>query len=42
MAVGPVHAFGPVRPHLVELFRHAVSDSTDPSTGTPIGEEARQ
>ena len=42
MAVGPVHAFGPVRPHLVELFRHAVSDSTDPSTGTPISEEARQ
>jgi len=42
MAVGPVHAFGPVRPHLVELFRHAVSDSTDPATGTPIGEEARQ
>jgi ABC-2 type transport system ATP-binding protein len=42
LAVGPVHAFGPVRPHLVELFRHAVSDSTDPSTGTPIGEEAGQ
>jgi len=42
MAVGPVRAFGPVRPHLVELFRHAVSDSTDPSTGTLISEEARQ
>lgn len=42
LAVGPVHAFGPVRPHLVELFRHAVSDPTDPPTGSPAGEEARQ
>jgi ABC-2 type transport system ATP-binding protein len=31
MAVGPVHAFGRVRPHLAELFRHAVSDTVDAS-----------
>jgi len=30
LAAGPVRAFGPVRPHLVELYRHAVSDTTDP------------
>ena len=42
LAVGPVHAFGPVRPHLVELFRHAVSDPTDPPTGSPAAEQARQ
>ena len=42
LAVGPVHAFARVRPHLVELFRHAVSDSTDPPTGGPAGEQARQ
>ena len=41
LAVGPVHAFGPVRPHLVELYRHAVSDSTDPPMGSPAGDEAR-
>ena len=42
LAVGPVHAFARVRPHLVELFRHAVSDATDPPTGGPAGEQARQ
>ncbi len=43
LTAGPVHAFGPVRPHLVELFRHAVSDeSTDPPMASPAGEEARR
>ena len=41
LSAGPVRAFGPVRPHLVELYRHAVSDSTDPSTGRLLGEGAR-
>jgi ABC-2 type transport system ATP-binding protein len=35
LAAGPVHAFGPVRPHLVELYRHAVSDPTDPTDPQP-------
>ncbi len=42
LAEGPVHAFGPVRPHLVELFRHAVSDPTGSPTSGTAGEEARQ
>ncbi len=41
LAAGPVRAFGPVRPHLVELYRHAVSDTTDPPTGSRVREEAR-
>ena len=41
LAVGPVHAFGRVRPHLAELFRHAVSNTTDASTDDRAGEEAR-
>ncbi len=41
LTVGPVHAFGPVRPHLVELYRHAVSDPTDPPTANRADEGAR-
>ena len=41
LAAGPVRAFGPVRPHLVELYRHAVSDTTGPPTGSRVREEAR-
>ncbi|GAA4410428.1 ATP-binding cassette domain-containing protein [Fodinibacter luteus] len=42
LAVGPVDAFGPVRPHLVELYRHAVSDSGGPPTGDRVDEGARR
>ena len=42
LAAGPVHSFGPVRPHLVELFRHAVSDTTEQPPGGPAGEGAVQ
>ena len=41
LTVGPVHAFGPVRPHLVELYRHAVSDPTDPTTADLTDEGVR-
>jgi len=41
LTVGPVHAFAPCRPRLVELHRHAVSDSTDPPTGSQAGEGTR-
>ena len=33
LAAGPVRAFGPVRPHLVELYRDAVSDTSDAPGG---------
>ena len=42
LAAGPVRAFGPVRPHLVELYRDAVSDSAEPPAPVPGGEEARR
>ena len=41
LAAGPVRAFGPVHPHLVELYRDAVSDTTDRAPaggrGTEVG-----
>jgi ABC-2 type transport system ATP-binding protein len=35
LTAGPVRAFGPVRPHLVELYRDAVSDTLAPVDGEP-------
>ncbi len=40
LAAGPVRAFGPVRPHLVDLYRDAVSDTSAPEvdpTATEVG-----
>ena len=38
LAAGPVRSFGPVRPHLVELYRHAVSDTDASGTGREVEE----